>query len=105
MRAARPAIPPMVPPAIAATVFLEVGEDVDVVSPAGCAVELGETLPITGTVLLAVVGVDFEFEVEEVEKEGEEVVVGLLELEVVLVVLVVGANVGVKFTPVYTTCR
>lgn len=86
----------MLPPAMAPAFVLEAAEVVDVAAP---AVELGETLPITGTVLLAVVDVDFELEVEvDAEVADEEV----LELEVVLVV---GADVGVKFTPVYTTCR
>jgi hypothetical protein len=70
----------MLLPAMVPAFILEAGEVVDVAAP---AVELGETLLIIGTVLLAVV-------------DEEE-----LELKVVLV----GADVGVKFTPVYTTCR
>jgi hypothetical protein len=98
MRAASPASPPIVPPVIAATFSFECGEVVDVAGGADWAVELGDALPITVAVLLVVVDEDFELEVEEeVEVEDDEVCVELLEVEVVLVV---GADVGVKFTPV-----
>jgi hypothetical protein len=71
MRAASPAIPPIVPPAIAPMFGFDEGAFVDAAGLAGWVVELGDTLPITETVLLADVDVDFELEVEE-EAEDEE---------------------------------
>ncbi len=97
MRTASPAIPPTVPPVMAATFFLEEDVVVGVAGPADWAVEVGDTWPVTGTVWLGVVDKDFELDIEEEDFGDEEVDVELLELEVVLVG---GADVGVKFTPV-----